>query len=356
MASQEVKPVWERRYEAEERVVRYRGVADLNAVELVLGITSYKKTGDRLESELWIWRVRKDSGELSRIGVHWTGEGRPEAGPSVLPTDIRAVTAVSNHVIAVLDAGPDGQWLLDMEPDGRVLKARQIATGNERVAIQKIAPGVPRGIAIAGISEGNAFVERVDDSGEILWKKTRGAAGAIDIVASARGETLLVGNPGIGTDIGRRASEIWAELLDDHGSVLAGARISGRRGRACRSGNGFALVYDKGTSEGQDIWLIELDNRLSQMRTMQVTKSGEGVADFKVVSTPEGGYVVAGAKDYRPYIRRVGPRGDTAWDFWGENMPAGVEFDAIASGKAVYVVYPRLDEDKAVVRCFKLAG
>ena len=71
-------------------------------------------------------------------------------------------------------------------------------------------------------------------------------------------------------------------------------------------------------------------------------------------ASDDGGYVIAGAKERRPFAQRVESTGRVAWSFWSETLPIGLDVDVVASAQGVFMLYPRLEEGRTTVRVVAL--
>ena len=219
--------------------------------------------------------------------------------------------------------------------------------------LSQILPGGPRGFFVAGVTKAKAYVARLDDSGRIVWERHGGDAADV-FMAVSQDRVILAANTVPTIDALRADGEIRIDAYDADGTQKATARVAGRRGRISGSEGGVAIVYDKGVSENLDIWLTEFDTELRSLRSSHVVKSEHGYAGFRIAASDDGGYVIAGAKERRPFAQRVESTGRVAWSFWSETLPIGLDVDVVASAQGVFMLYPRLEEGRTTVRVVAL--
>ena len=353
-SAQSLVPRWERSFATEDRLLRYRGSLDLNSREMVFAAMSYARGTDRVTPRLWLWRVEKDSGEADRLPVQMPATTKETSQAQFEVYDLEAFSVVhGGAIVAILEALPRGHWLVTLDSGGRVLSAGEIRVTDTDMAFTQILADKRGGFFAAGVSRSKAYLARLRDSGEIIWERHGGDAAEVSL-ASTGGALILAVNRVSTLGHTSVPAEIGIELYDVDGTQKATTKLSGRRGRLSPSGSHVGLVYDIGLADALDIRLTEFDPTLQPLRTSQIVSSEQGFAGFRIVPAGDGGYVVAGAKELKPFAKKIRSSGQAAWSFWGEGQPIGVDVDVVASAQGVFLLYPRLDKTGTTIRVVAL--
>jgi len=113
------------------------------------------------------------------------------------------------------------------------------------------------------------------------------------------------------------------------GRCGATTSFPGRYGRIAGSANtGYAVVYDKGNSESQDIRVKFLGPDLKDVWETRVLTAAPSFIDFGITPASAGGWLVSGARDGRCYLASIGPTGATTGVFQAEPVPTSLVLGA----------------------------
>lgn len=198
-------------------------------------------------------------------------------------------------------AGSNDAWVLKLDPSGNVVWQKTYG-GSSSDAASSIFQTSDGGYVVAGstLSFGNgyeAWVLKLDPSGNILWQNRYGGAAddyAASIVQTSDGGYAVTGwtySFGLG-------GELWVMKLNSGGSVVShrtygmGSGFDGGFAIAPTSDGGFAVA---GATLG-DMWVLKFNADGSVAWQKQYGGTGSEVAE-SIVQTADGGFAVAGYAD-----------------------------------------------------------
>ncbi|MDE2180437.1 MAG: hypothetical protein KGJ40_06280 [candidate division NC10 bacterium] len=230
-------------------------------------------------------------------------------------------TADGGYIVAgwttSFGAGSYDAWVLKLDSSGNVTWQKTYGGSNLEIAttIQQTADG---GYIVAGsnssFSSGNedAWVLKLDSSGNVTWQKTYGGTGidfATAIQQTADGGYIVAGR----TDLGASLNDAWVLKLDSSGTVTwqqsYGGAIYEWANAIQQTADGGYIVAGSTKSFGAgsyDVWVLKLDN--SGTVTWQQTYGGTGDdRAYAIQQTADGGYIVAG------HTSSFGAGGNDAW-------------------------------------------
>jgi hypothetical protein len=215
-------------------------------------------------------------------------------------------------------AGSGDAWVLKLDGSGNITWQKTYG-GSGSDAVYAVAPTSDGGYVVAGsttsfsVVSGDFWVLKLDGSGNVLWQWTYGQ-GADDsaraIVPTSDGGYVVAG---YSWPYGAAGNDAWVLKLDASGNITWQKTYGGSTNdyawavAPTRDGGYVAAgsTYSFGAGSG-DAWVLKLN--ASGNVTWQKTYGGGGVESARaVVPTSDGGYVVAGSTS------SFGAGGDDAW-------------------------------------------
>lgn len=206
-------------------------------------------------------------------------------------------------------AGEEDAWVLRLDSTGNVVWQKTYGAGEAR-SIQQTSDG---GFIVAGFTGtfspvADAWVFRLDASGGVVWSMTYGGGDhdvALSVQQTFDGGFVVAGHTrpfGLGSPV----DEAWILRLDSFGGVIW-TKTYGGPGFSCdeaqsvqqTSDGGFIFVGRRDpasgcTHESPDAWVVRLnpDGTIAWEETFGV--AGASDYTFSVQQTSDGGFIVAG--------------------------------------------------------------
>jgi hypothetical protein len=253
-------------------------------------------------------------------------------------------------------AGSSDAWLVKVDDDGEEEWNRTYGGTGYDVATALVE--TEAGYLLAGHTSSSgagfwdAWLVKVDDSGEAVWNRTYG--GADRDLAAALVETeagyLLAGQT---ASAGAGGSDAWLVKVDDTGReawnrTYGGAGYDGAAALVA-TGDGYLLAGET-TSAGagsSDAWLVKVDGSGEEVWTRTYGGAGYDLA-AAAVATSDGGYLLAGettsagAGSSDAWLVKVDGTGEEAWN----RTYGGAGYDgasAVTETSGGYLVAGRMD-------------
>jgi hypothetical protein len=204
-------------------------------------------------------------------------------------------------------AGSSDAWVLKLDAIGNVIWQRTYGGAGYDVA-NALQPTADGGYVVAGVTTSfgsgldDAWVLKLDASGNVVWQKTYGGPGgeyARSVQPTADGGYIVAG----ATMTAAGALDAWLLKLDAGGDVSWQKTYGGAAGDAAASVQptadggyvvaGFTFSFGAGDS---DVWVLKLDTggNVAWQRTYGGPFTDQGTS---VRSTGDGGYIVAAYTD-----------------------------------------------------------
>lgn len=184
-------------------------------------------------------------------------------------------TADSGFVIAGSSLSFAGSgvdvWVLKLDTDGDIVWQRSIGTDTADERVRSIRQAVDGGYIIGGKTwefdaNGDMWVVKLDASGDILWQKSLGGAGADEaysVQGTGDGGSIVVGT----TDSFTSNDDAWVLKLDADGAVdwqylYDGGGIDQFWGGGQTANGGYIATGGSTSfgSGGYDPWIVRLDS------------------------------------------------------------------------------------------------
>jgi hypothetical protein len=230
--------------------------------------------------------------------------------------------------------GSSDIYLIKTDPFGNKEWTKTI--GNIKGEIAKsIQPSSDGGFVIAGATEskGNgsydAYLAKIDDSGNILWDRTFGASSmdsAFDAKQTRDGGYITVGELGLSEDRGIGLSDVylvktdangnmqWDNVLGDDGMDIGLSVIQSKDGSYVVTG----VTGSGNLTQDSDVYLIKTDDRGQYIWKNKIGGAG---ADYgnSVIQSNDGSFVIGGytessgngGKDM--YLIKTDQNGNVLW-------------------------------------------
>jgi hypothetical protein len=200
-------------------------------------------------------------------------------------------------------SGDENGWIVKIDDHGNVLW--DLTLGSEKIGKLFSATAISDGFILVGLTyslgrnDSNAWVVKIDASGDLLWNKTYGGNGDNafrSVVATGGGEYVCAGYT---NSIGNGDYKVWLVKIDENGSLLWSDTYGGSG-----SDLGYSLIMAKGGYEiaGETHSFGNGDGKAFVVKTdlngKLVWQRVYGGRQFDTVETiipsSSGGYVVAG--------------------------------------------------------------
>jgi len=222
-------------------------------------------------------------------------------------------------------------WVLRLDEAGNVVWDHTYggAQGDSASSIVALADG---GFAVAGSTDskgagdGDMWVLRLDEAGNVVWDHTYGGAEsdyARSIVALADGGFAVAG---VNSSKGAGDDDMWVLRLDEAGNVVWDHTYGGVEGDWAGSivalaDGGFAVAgntHSKGAGD-KDMWVLRLDEAGNVVWDRTFGGVGWDYAS-EIVALADGGFALAGhtsskgAGDGDMWVLRLDEAGNVVWD------------------------------------------
>jgi len=230
-------------------------------------------------------------------------------------------TSDSGYIVAggtwSFGAGNYDFWVLKLDASGDVVWEKTYGGGDwdDATSIQQTSDG---GYIVAGVTSsfgagGDAWVLKLDASGDVVWQKTYGGGyhdWANSIQQTSDGGYIVAGGT---SSFGAGYDDVWVLKLNASGDVVWEKTYGGGDNdfaRSIQQTSDSGYIVAGGTwSFGAgltDFWVLKLD--ASGDVVWQKTYGGGGEDEARSIQqTSDGGYIVAG---------RTSSFGAGLWDFW----------------------------------------
>lgn len=246
------------------------------------------------------WLVRTDA----RGQAQWTRTHGTAADERVTAL---AAAPDGGYVLAgttTTDGGDTDAWVVKVDAEGREQWTRSYGEAGSE-GFETVVPAVDgEGYLLAGYTnstgEGalDAWLVRIDGSGDEQWTRTYGTAGFDSVTdATATGDGYALGGF---TDVeAADGLDAWLFETDADGNVTFSSVFGGDGYDAVRAvvrhdGGGYALAAETSSygSGGTDAWLLTIDD--GGQVTLNATYGGSGTEQALGVAETDDGYVLAG--------------------------------------------------------------
>ncbi|AXI24710.1 hypothetical protein CFE53_00390 [Methanofervidicoccus sp. A16] len=215
-------------------------------------------------------------------------------------------------------AGGGDFWILRLDENGNVKWKRTYGGSNwdgaDAVAIAPNGDIIVAGYTYSfGAGEGDFWILRLDENGNVKWQRTYGGSDD-DIaraIAIASNEDIIVA--GYTNSFGTGGKDIWILRLDKNGNVKWRKTYGGNRGDEAYAITiasnediivaGYTNSFGTG---GKDIWILRLDKN-GNVKWEKTYGGSDDDEAYAVAIAPNGDVVVAG---------RTGSFGAGGSDFW----------------------------------------
>jgi hypothetical protein len=328
---------WSREYGAETNVWYAHRTAAVAGETIVVGGQREPRPGTNTEG--WLLEVDQNGEVVAQRTV-----GSQYA-------TVRALSPDATYAVVV---AASGQSALLRRADARyVTAAADMAPGQSAVLVQltKLAGGVALAV---GHDERGALAIALGADGKPRWQKRPEGVplqAFVDAAAGGDGGFVLVGNTrlaapvpadiGAPVDAGGTADppSVWLGKYDAGGTRIAERSFPGRHGSIVRARDGgYALAYDRGRGERQDIVVQRLSEELGDLWSAPVFSAEAGYQYFRIAGLASGDFAVAGGKDDQPYVALVSGGGQRLAEFVGSDLLRSPSYEVVTAGDVIFVV------------------
>lgn len=348
LSEESFRVVWDKRYGDERLWNEYRAMALGKNGETLIAASARNApdASDSNVNRLLLWKIDQ-KGEITSETEIRKPQGSGKSSASAAIKDLAVLE--NGDTLLIVDFEGAHPSIVRVDRTGKQSLTKNITGPDRQISLFKMVPTSDGKFLLLGHESLDAFAMEIDATGNILWERKvdRGKMDLfVDGIATPEGGFILVGNSGQYDILRGGPSDVWVSRYDANGREKAEVSFQGRYGRVARSQDGgYGVVYDKGTSDGQDIRLRLLDPELKELWESPLLTVTPGFLDFKIAAVPGGGFIVAGAKGGKPYVIRVDAKGESLGTFQSDaNMSIEVgSYGLIQKGGEILVCSSIID-------------
>jgi len=265
-------------------------------------------------------------------------------------------------------AGTLDAWVLKLDPNGNVAWQKTYGGPGDDV-LSSVEPTGDGGYVLAGgtyLTAGfaNAWVLKLDASGNVIWQKTYGGPyndGANSAHPTPDGGYIVGGST---WSFGAGRADAWVLKLDGDGNVVWQKTYGGAGDETALSvkptaGGGYIVAGNTNSfgSGSTDAWVLKLD---ASGNVIWQRAYGDATSEWasSVVSTAGGAYVIAAKKDQKAWLFKLDDDGDIVWEhtYSDESLPGAYEVALTRDGGYVVAVgwtasVLKVDANGAIAGC-----
>lgn len=193
---------------------------------------------------------------------------------------------------------------------GEVLLEKPLAEAKTQIEPSQIAQLVDNHFLLVGHKGGRGVVIKFNDKGEKGWEKTIDRSMTTYITSclpATDGSFVLVETSGGFNQVGKGVFEVWISKHDAEGGMQREIKFQGRNGVVCSAGDtGYVVIYDKENAPmKQNIHVKRITADFTETWDVPIITANPGVYPFRIVPGLDGGFIVAGAKDFKLWAARL---------------------------------------------------
>lgn len=366
--------VWEKHFADDHLEYEYKmaSLSGSNEIWLVVGTRPKGKLGG-LQS-LFLWKIDKTTGKkISEFNGKIFAKNKKDKKDKKDKDKTGDITYTKIHALTVMQ---DGDIFLVLEysdhhvslikiskKDGTPLFVKQIEESNHSMMITKIIPVKDHHYLFIGRNAGMPLLMKLDNSGNIIWKKT-----VVDADISLFMDGLSFENGGyalLGSQLSSpEKTNVWIGKFDADGNLLGEIEFPGRFGSiAGDEAGGLVVVSDQRDSGGWDILVRKFDMKLEQSWEVKILSEVNTLAPFRISGLPDGSFILTGTNESMLWVSRIKATGEIIWDHIHRDRSAQWEklwnFDLASSDSEIIIPYTMLTvdskgEQRQVVKIIKL--
>jgi hypothetical protein len=270
--------------------------------------------------DLWVVKLRPDG----------TAEWHKRYGGAADDEGVGIVELSDGYAVAgdTRSYGTAGDiWVLKLGANGDVVWQRNIGGSGDDSAnsIKKTTTGFVVSGDTDTPAQGNfdALVVSLDESGNILWKKTYGGSdqdGAFFAQQTADGGFVVFG---YSASFSGGNHDIWATKLTGDGTITwqksyGGANFDGARAGAQTKEGGFVVVGFAGSTQGNDLNILKMDKDGAPQWQHRFGGTSTDDIAYSIVQTNDDGFAIAGTTGSYGTVRnawllRLAANGTFGW-------------------------------------------
>ena len=351
--------VWDKRYGDDRFWNEYKAMAIGKNGETLIAVSARNApdANDANINRLLLWRIDQKGDITSETEVKKPQGSSKSVAKTPMSAAIKDLAVLENgDALLIVDFEGGHPSIVKVDRSGRQSLTKNIAAPSRHISLFKMVPASDGKFLLLGHESMDAFAIEIDASGNVLWerKTDRGKMDLfVDGITNQDGEFILIGNSGQYDILLGGPSDVWISRYDANGGVKDEKSFQGRYGRVVQTQEGsYGVVYDKGTSDRQDIRLKLLDLDLKEVWESQLLTVTPGFLDFKIAALPGGGFIVAGGKDGKPLVARVDVNGKKIGTFQNDaKMPIDIgNYGLVQRNDEILVSSSVIDiKDKTIV-------
>lgn len=354
------KIVWDRALDGGETSIEYKASTLTSEGEIVVAAMAADLADPGSSAPpFWLWRLDRGSGQAQPWLSATRDEASVELDKAIL--DIKALEALDDGgALLVVEFAEGRPSLLKIDKSGVPAFLEELSGNTTEISVFGALPRGTDKYLLWGHHSFDSRILEVQLPATVLWERTRDR-GKLDFffdgLRRQDGDLILVENSGEYDFLFRGKSSIWITRRDEKGKTLIEKELSGRHGDVTHYADlGHAMVYDKGHSDAQSIWVVAMDSNLEEIWRTPILNVEKGYSKFKIASLPGGDLVVAGRKGVRLFMAALDQKGEVKWDFLDDSMVSIADYDLLTSPRdgALFVFSSVYDpSDKQSVRIIR---
>ncbi len=212
--------------------------------------------------------------------------------PEIMVSQVNyVIVETSDNGYAVASTGYGTFWLFKVDSQGRVLWSRVYSLSDEQSAagwLDSMIRTSDGGFALAGTVQTSTgsndfWLVKVDAKGEAQWNQTYNSGTYKD---------------SLGDEYSRDDSAMCIIQTKDGGYALAGTASLYRASTS-------SVVYAS--------WMVKTDSKGNQLWNQGYDAPNVNFAQYRIVQTADGGFVIAGSENQNIYLLKTDSKGQVQW-------------------------------------------
>ncbi|WP_456365007.1 PEGA domain-containing protein [Thermococcus sp.] len=306
---------WQKTYGGSDVDMAFAVAIAGNGDIIVAGVTNSFGAGN---ADIWVLRLDSE-GNVKWQKTYGGSDIDIATAVAVAPNGDIIVAGVTNS----FGAGDGDFWVLRLDENGNVKWQKTYGGGDDDIAAAVAIAGngdiiVAGGTDSFGAGNADIWVLRLDSEGKVKWQKTYGGRGddVANAVAIAESGDIIVA--GVTNSFGAGDGDFWVLRLDSNGNVKWQKTYGGRRDNEARTvvvtPNGDIIVAGVANSfstGSDDAWVLRLDSK-GNIKWQKTYGGSRDDGTNKVSIAPNGDVIMAG------YTKSFGTG---YWDAWVLRLP-----------------------------------
>jgi hypothetical protein len=296
---------------------------------------------------VWIWKVGQAGDIVERLSLGSVKRGADGGDGARYLTSL--LETADGSLLAAVEFEAGRPSLVAVR--NREVSAQKILLPTRSsYTIEKIVEAPEGGAYAVGDIGASGLLLRLGPTGQVLWHRIfqkQGQVVGIDLLARPEGGGIAVWNSGRPGGFRLHDSTVWLSMFSAKGEIQKEVSLAGRWGSIARHERGYALAYDAGGDDAQEVRFVQLDRDLGMKLESTLATGTFGLSGFRMVALPDGDSVVAGSLDGVLWVSRVSAEGKPRWSSTAMESSLWRADGLVRSGDGVFVLSPVMDVNAA---------